>query len=236
MRKFGSALIGLLIISILSQQVSAYESHEPIVIYGNEGFASFATNGDGSPENPWIIEDLSITSDKYVYATGGVGRYCVYIQFTTDYFIIRNCHISNHSAFYGIYSFNVSNCIIEGNVIENNAYSGIIFQHSNNIKIMNNTIRNHRESGICFISSPGTVISNNSFKSNQNADITSLSNTNFTLTGNDFEIGISIDGDDPYIPGEPSTPSNNLATIIIAIIIIAIGLLVLMTIMKKRKQ
>ena len=221
-----------------TKQSPSITPHAPILINSSSDFTPIngVSGGDGSPENPWIIENLSITSYIYVNTDGGVGRYCVYVQFTNDYFIIRNCQISNSSATFGIYAFNVSNCIVENNVIENNAYSGIIFQHSNNIKIMNNTIKNHRESGMCLVSSSGIVISNNTFMSNQDADISSLSNTNVTLTGNDFDIGISIDGAVPYIPGNPPTPSNQIYVWIAIIVVLVVSIFLLVFNMRRNRR
>lgn len=222
-----------------TKQSASLTPHAPILINSSSDFtpANGVSGGNGSEENPWIIENLSITRSMYVNTDGGVGRFCIFIQYTSDYFIIRNSRISNNSAICGIYLFNVSNGIIESNVIENNVNSGIIFQHSNNIKIINNTIQNHRESGISFISSPGTVISNNSFKSNQYADITSLSNTNVNLTGNDFETGISIDGAEPYIPGNPPTPNNQIYVwVTVIIIFIVFSALVLLHKKSKLKE
>lgn len=179
------------------EETIIYLVHEPIVISSNSDFTlvNGVSGGNGSENNPWIIENLSIISSLYVNTEGGVGRYCVFMQDTTDYFIIRNCNISNYSALYGIYMFNVSNCIIENNVIEKNYYYGIGFLGSTNIHIKNNIVNQHIE-GMCIISSADVKIINNSFSSNIIRDIASMFNENVNITGNNFSIGIKIDAFD----------------------------------------
>ena len=222
----------------VTKQSTALTPHAPILINSSSDFTptNGVSGGDGSPENPWIIEDLFINSSMYVNTDGGVGRFCIFIQYISDYFIIRNCHIYNYSAICGIYSFNVSNCIVENNIIENNWGSGIVFQHSNNVKIMNNTIKDHRDSGMYLLYSSEIVISNNTFMSNQDADISSLSNTNVTLTGNDFDIGISIDGAEPYIPGNPPTPSNQIYVWIAIIVVLVVSIFLLVFNMRQNRS
>ncbi|MCX8173848.1 MAG: right-handed parallel beta-helix repeat-containing protein, partial [Thermoplasmata archaeon] len=62
--------------------------HSPIHINGNADFASQAASegwpGNGSPGNPYIIEGYEID--------GGGGSYCIWIENTSVYFVIRNCN------------------------------------------------------------------------------------------------------------------------------------------------
>lgn len=232
--------IGISVHSVEAQatrQSASLTPHAPIQINSNSDFTSVngISDGDGSSANPWIIENFYIDRSMYVNTDGGVGRFCIFIQDTSDYFIIRNSHISNYTAIAGIYLFNVSNGIIENNLIEDNYDIGIFLQPSNNnIKIINNTIRNHRESGLSILSSSDIVISNNTFESNQYADIASIGSENISLTGNDFEIGISIDGADPYIPDSPPVQDNQIYVWVAVIIIIVVIVIFVLLVSKKK--
>jgi parallel beta-helix repeat protein len=222
----------------IALQNTNYISHAPIQINvplkinSSSDFTptNGVSSGNGSRDNPWIIENLSIITSAYVNTDGGAGYYCIFIQCTSDYLIIRNCYISNHSTLSGIYLYNVSNCVIENNMIVNNYYSGVSILDSNNIILINNTIKDHMD-GMSIGVSNGIVILNNSFISND-VDIGSLYNTNIVFTDNKFETGISIDGAAPYIPGIPPPPpppsyqnyiwATVLTTVIIGLILGAI--------------
>ena len=268
-------LLGLISIhplySVNAQDTSSFFPHDPIQIYSDSNFTfeNGVTNGDGSIENPWIIENLSITNTSYVYANGGVGYYCIFIQDTSDYFIIRNCYISNINSISGLHLYNVSNCIIENNKIEN-MNRGIRFYNSENIIIKNNTVQGHKEAGISltyltdsiitnntiqnnqicglclgystniiidnnliqnnqkygvtFSDINSTRICNNTFISNQYADVyvDVLNNKTLILDENNFNNGISIDGAEPYIPGNPPPPSNQIYVWMAIMIIVTI--------------
>lgn len=200
--------------------------HTPIQIYSNFDFTpeNGVSRGNGTYSNPWIIENLSITSYSYVDHDGGIGFFCVYIYNTTDYFIIQNCYISNISSSYAIKLFQVSNGIIQNNTVEENQYTGIIAHSSSNINITSNIIRGHNEYGILFFNSKDFYIFNNSFSLNGLADIGYKYSENIQIGINTFEIGISVDGGEPYIPGNPPTPNDDLYIWIALIIILAVSI------------
>ena len=176
--KLGAYVVIGLLLGLLSthpyylasaQDTSSFFPHNPIQIYSDSNFTfeNGVTNGDGSIENPWIIENLSITNTSYVYANGGVGYYCIFIQDTSDYFIIRNCYISSLYSISGLHLYNVSNCIIENNIIENNTNRGITISSSENILINNNTVQGHIKAGISLTYLSDSIITNNTIQNNQ---------------------------------------------------------------------
>ena len=88
-------------------QSSSYEmrikSDAPIVITKNEDFDLFKSQGNGSVEAPYIVED-------YVIDGSGLGAPGISISNTNVYFILRNCTVRNTDAgFDGIYLETVGN-------------------------------------------------------------------------------------------------------------------------------
>jgi parallel beta-helix repeat protein len=69
-------------------------SIDTIDIRADSDFVTYGLPGEGSEENPYIIENLSIES------TGGFSK-AISISGTTAHFIIRNCFIEH--AYFGIY-------------------------------------------------------------------------------------------------------------------------------------
>jgi len=114
-------------------------AHNPIHINGNEDFASqAATNGwpgNGTQENPYIIEGYEINANG--------GTYCIWIENTNVWFVIRNCILWNATSPMsepdgaGIYLKNVQNGTIDNNTCTNNYY-GIYMYSSSNNEVANN--------------------------------------------------------------------------------------------------
>ncbi len=53
---------------IVEQGGVMYTTHAPVRINGDLSLAGFATSGDGSPGNPWIIEGWEINGAGYLNA------------------------------------------------------------------------------------------------------------------------------------------------------------------------
>ena len=98
-----------------------YTTHAPIRIDSNADFtgANGVTGGNGTPTNPWIIENYEIDGTGY--------KSCIYIGNTTDYFVIRDCYIhdaTNIEGFYtGTYLYNTQNGTIFKNRVSSNIFS-----------------------------------------------------------------------------------------------------------------
>ncbi len=77
-----SMFIGLIGFGGIRNVKAQYVPHDPIRINSNAEFASMAGfegwAGDGSPENPYIIEGYDINGSGY--------GYCIYIGNTTMFF------------------------------------------------------------------------------------------------------------------------------------------------------
>ncbi|GAJ01466.1 unnamed protein product, partial [marine sediment metagenome] len=58
--------------------------HSPIEIASDEDFVTYGFQGNGTADNPYIIEGLNITTAHSL----GIG-----ISLTSKFFIIRNCHV-----------------------------------------------------------------------------------------------------------------------------------------------
>ncbi len=113
------------------------DTYDPIIIGSNSDFAKYADDygwsGDGSQEDPWLIENIEIDGES--------NSSCVYISGTDDYFIIRNSIF--HNANIGINLDRTSNGIIQNNTITN-VGTGINLIESINIDAINNNIKIER--------------------------------------------------------------------------------------------
>ena len=118
---------------VTSTQVNSLSSHSPIRIDNDSDFADTAASdgwkGNGSADNPYIIENYDIN--------GTDAGYCIYIGNTTAHFVIRNCSVHDASGNSWTYYWN----------------SGIVLYEANNGVINNNTAFSNSGSGIyLFIS------------------------------------------------------------------------------------
>lgn len=152
MRLFSLLIIALLIVislTITNQSRSEEDkentltNHSPIFINGNSNFTSAngVKGGDGSKNNPYIIENWIISGDK---------KNGIEIRNTTAYFIIRNVYIKEIDWIIGepfnsgIYFYNVSNGKIENSTLSKN-FIGIYFQNSTHNKIIESNISDNNQ-------------------------------------------------------------------------------------------
>jgi len=145
-----------------------YANNLPIRINSNADFnvAHGVTGGAGTALNPWIIENLNIDGTGYGYG--------IYVGNTTDYFIIRNCKLSNATGGYyawdyapdsGLVFFNVVNGIAANNIMTTNAWSGIYAINSANLMVFNETLAGNYY-GIYLRSTNNSIVSFNTLSSN----------------------------------------------------------------------
>jgi len=137
--------------------------HAPIHISGNDDFASQATNeswpGDGTEQNPYIIAGYEID--------GNGGGYCIWIENTDVWFVIRNCKVWNVTIDYplqfgtGIFLNDVTHGTLHCNNCSGNLRFGIYLYFSSNNTITNNTCSGNGWDGIRLYSSSNTVITHN---------------------------------------------------------------------------
>lgn len=186
----------------------SYTICEPFRINCNFDFTSTAwvTDGDGSAENPWVIENLKID---------GTGKgYCIFIGNTTDYFIVRNCFLHNASGAAQTNEWYYSNAglvtisdhgLFENNIFMNNSY-GMRVSSSDRFSIINNSAtKNHL--GIYVLYSTNGVISQNNAFNNTVYGLSMYVNNNFDVDRNN----ISYNGYSTfYGAGFPISSSSNI--------------------------
>jgi len=125
--------------------------HSPIVIDGDTNFTLTASNegwsGDGSYEEPYIIDGLEINLDSNA-------GHCINITNTQVNFTIRNCILTGASVDpgAGIYLDNVQNAKIVDNLCQLNTHGVLIEgRGSENCSLINNTCTQNSVSGIQLV-------------------------------------------------------------------------------------
>ena len=172
MRKSICLIVVFFIISVSGTIVKAYTNESPIRIDSNSDFIAYASSGNGTAGNPWIISGLDIN--------GSGAGFCIYVGNTTDYFVIQNCLLHHASTIYpddyyrpnsgivfnnvengriynntiqynewfGIYTFGACDNSIECNQVNNNDYGIYVCEYSNQNIIEYNNASNNVYSGI----------------------------------------------------------------------------------------
>ncbi len=129
-------------------QYSAYifASHPSINITCNADFIDQGWSGDGSPDDPFLIQNLDITSNVT----------CIRIADTTACFIIRDCQLESFwdedyaLGYDAIQLYNVSNGVLENCDIYGSA-SCIFLVDCNNTEVRGCRLRSISATGLCGI-------------------------------------------------------------------------------------
>ncbi len=113
-----------------------YTPHEPISINNDSEFTSQGFSGSGTPEAPYILEEVSIIDNIT----------CIEISGTRSYFEIRNCYISSieDSDGWGILLLNVTNCAGRSCIVSTKN-TGITLYRSNCSALSDNEVSNCRD-------------------------------------------------------------------------------------------
>jgi parallel beta-helix repeat protein len=115
----------------------------------------------GWPENG-LIEDNEVSYNNTGgydpnWEAGGMKL------FYSDGLVIRNNHVHHNHGSTGIWlDFNLTNCLIEGNLVEHNGTGGILYEISYSGTIRNNTVRRNGSWGIVVSTSSGVEVYDNS--------------------------------------------------------------------------
>lgn len=126
-----------------------------VQILSNSAFSLYASGGNGSAANPYILEN-------YVINASGMGRHGIYILNTNAHFIIRNCTITNaDTGFAGICLANVTNGNLLNNTAASNSYGIKISLYSENNIVANNTCDYNVRQGIFMTSSTNNSLEGN---------------------------------------------------------------------------
>jgi parallel beta-helix repeat protein len=195
--------------------------HDPIAIDGDVDFSETALlegwPGDGSPEDPYIIDELDI--DLGISAIP-----CISISNTRVNFIIRKCNLtgarsgvpSGFAGAVGIFLDNVMNGELVENIVDSEGFGihlydsdsntvvnntctsnlyGIYLDYSHRNTVFNNTC-NNTDYGFYIYKSDSNAVVNNTCTSNLYGIYLDYShrNTVFNNTCTSNHIGISLDG------------------------------------------
>jgi parallel beta-helix repeat protein len=185
-------------------------AHPPIRIIGEDDFSSEngVTRGDGTKDNPYIIELLRIEATSFWLHLNTFLNWIeqsdldnkmeyfvnipicgIYLKDTAKHVIIRNNHLRNWNGesreliqIAGITLVNASNVTIEKNIFENN-YRGVNFENVQRVtKEINNSVHTfHEEYDSVFC-----TIKNNTFITNDNEGLFLQFLTHSEIIGNDF--------------------------------------------------
>ena len=128
-----------------------------IEINSDEELEAYSSYGNGTVENPFLIQDLIITDEM---------TKAISITNTSKYFIIQNCYLADNHG-YGIYLDEIANGTVKifNNVIINHDIAGISIRNSDFVEITNNSIIQNNN-GIELIESNYNLISFNGFTEN----------------------------------------------------------------------
>jgi parallel beta-helix repeat protein len=112
--------------------IDPYPRVAPIWINDNSDFADFAFVGNGTENNPYKIDGYQFISNKSVL---------IEIYNTSAHFVIQNSFFDGLNQSYALVINNVTNGVIENNIIYN-TYCGIFLNNSDDNIISDNTIYN----------------------------------------------------------------------------------------------
>jgi len=164
--------------SVKDYGLSDLTPHEPIIISSNEVFENYSFPGEGTPDNPYLIENLLIESTNQTP--------CIYMFNTTVSFIIRNCDLSGTtgSVYSAMHLLFIENGVVEDCAIHD-AETGVTLAGSNNI-IDSIHVSNCNYTGLRGLGSQ-TTIKNSIFYPGETQDTLLLEHANnFTLLNNTF--------------------------------------------------
>ena len=192
-------------IAIESVMVIANEPHGPIVIDGDANFSATADaegwSGDGSTQDPYIIENyditmgptpeasINITNTRVSFVVQGCSligpaatpSYGIHLENSTNGRIVNNM-ITNFATGLNV-SAGSTNTIVTGNNISYNSY-GIWWEQSDNFEINENHCSHNFFTGVYISNSDDGTISRNNCSGNGLNGIHSLSSTYNTLSEN----------------------------------------------------
>ncbi len=195
--------------------------HVNIIIWGDEDFENYNFEGEGTKENPYIIQYLNITTEK---------NYGIFIRDTTAHFQIRNCYVEANTTgihitkaasgsfelientcfrnWWGIvvvstdnFSLLGNNCslsfIVDRPLIIHQDTVGITLRHCYNAKLIDNACNGNSHYGILLSDSDATTLINNTCKGNYLGGISAVISPNSifinnTCSNNIFQKGTSI--------------------------------------------
>jgi parallel beta-helix repeat protein len=174
-------------------------AHNPIYINGNADFASQASAngwpGNGTQGNPYIIDSYDID--------GQGGTYCIWIENTNVWFVIRNCNLWNATSDAsqpwgtGLCLKNVTHGTVTNNYCSHDRYGICLWWYSSSNTITNNNCSHNSEDGIClwWYSSSNNIANNNCSENSENGIYLYYSPYNNITSNTLWNNGIGIGGE-----------------------------------------
>jgi len=175
--------------------------NETIKIYNDSAFLYYNFIGSGTPTDPYIIENLNISTKDH---------YGIHIANTSSIFIIRNCIIDAADIAIFIEYTAYNSTTIENNKCINTK-NGIKVVFSPYSKILNNFCSNNLRSSIYLAGSSFSTIVNNTCENNKNVGIRVDHSSNISLVNNQIqnnnENGVFL-----YFITNSEITSNNISS------------------------
>lgn len=132
--------VGIILIIIIAGIFATFHflgGGTSIIIWSDSDFENFNLPGNGTVDNPYLIENRLILSDP---AFGG--GYCISIRNTEAFVIIRDCTLSaTKDGGITVDFTDTSNILIENCIIRNSRFGVCVFR-CDNIEVLNNNISN----------------------------------------------------------------------------------------------
>ncbi len=175
-----SSTVTILMFTVFTE----YETHNCIEITSNDDVSNYNFLGDGSDENPFLIEGLKFKSDE---------NFDIKIYNTTYSYIVRNCYFTNEEfCCLRLWEQNSGSIIVEDNIFkidsEKNKHSfGMTAQDSCNITIRKNKFLGYSTSsqiGLYLWNCSDTLIQENYFES---TDVSLIYAQNLMFNNNKFD-------------------------------------------------
>ena len=168
---------------------SGFWANCPSIHIKNDNWSETALDwiqvNSGTENDPHIIENVTIDA-------GGLGN-AILIENSSDYFIIRNCTLTNSGSDNnaGIFLNNTLNGQLVNNSCTNNNFHGICLSNkSNNTIIVNNTVNNNDRHGIKLQlnCSGNTVLGNKANYNGRCGIVLSIECNNNSILGNECKF------------------------------------------------
>ncbi|MHA2004842.1 MAG: right-handed parallel beta-helix repeat-containing protein [Candidatus Thorarchaeota archaeon] len=131
-RRVLGGLVVVLLVFVSIAGILYLRGDQIIEISSNSDFEEIGFRGDGSLESPYIIENLRISISEPLQS-------CIFIRYTSAYFIIQNCELNSHSGGIGIVIRDSSNFAVIGCSVTGGLY-GISTMDCDFFSVENNTI------------------------------------------------------------------------------------------------
>lgn len=140
---------------------------DPIVVEGDSGFSSAGFTGNGTPEEPYVLENVRVNAYQRPHG--------IKVANTTKHFIIKGCTVTDattterdglnvSASGSGILLYNVENGTVVGFLGQSNV-RGITVANGRNVSITASRFADNRGAGVYLKDCPdgSCVVSNNSF-------------------------------------------------------------------------